>query len=403
MSRGRAAGLVAGAAILRLLCALHPPVPEADAADYLRLARGLRSGQGFVDTSGGPTAFRPPLYPAFVAAVGGAPLAVALAQVVLGAVNCLLAVLLGRRLLGEGVAAWLAGLMLAVDPIHVLATARLQSEILYQTLLLAALVLTLGPPWRLRWVVVGACCGLAVLTRSAGLPVVPVLLGWVVWRDPGRVRAGLGLALGAALVLAPWIVRNGRTLGAWGLTTQGGITLYSSYHPPSGRVLGVLVHDATVAEAQAQGEAEADRRLRGAAWQAALSAPGRSLRLALLKVAFFWLPFDWEVAGPGGGLAPVFLFALPLAALAAVHDKHRFTLFLFLLATLTLFSALVYGSPRLRFPYDPLVYVMAAGTLARSSRRAIVTAWGAAVAAAWLAGPLLKHWVRSVAVMLGLW
>src|SRR2546428_6139290 len=129
----RAAGLFLLALAGRLFFALPPPPPEADAADYLRLAQRLRSGGGYVDTAGQPTAFRPPLYPLFLALTGPDVRAAAVVQSVLGAANCLLAVALASRWL-TGPAPWLAGLLLAVDPAQAAASSRLLSEALYQTL-----------------------------------------------------------------------------------------------------------------------------------------------------------------------------------------------------------------------------------------------------------------------------
>jgi len=53
---------------LLLLVVWTPPI-VADSADYDRLARSLAEGRGYTNTRGEPTSWRPPLYPAFVAAI----------------------------------------------------------------------------------------------------------------------------------------------------------------------------------------------------------------------------------------------------------------------------------------------------------------------------------------------
>jgi hypothetical protein len=394
--------LVLVALALRLPPALHPDPPQSDAADYQRLALGLRNGRGYVDQAGNPTAFRPPLYPAFLALLGGSAQVAAPVQALLGVANVLLLVALGLRLLGSGPAPWIAGALVALDPVHAEASSRLLSETLYGSLLLLVLLaLHLGAGMR-GIIVAGACCGLGALTRSAGIPLIAIVCAWLAWRHPRRWWAAGAFVAAAALTVSPWILRNSLVLGAPVLTTQGGITLYSSYRPPEGRILGILVQDDAVRRAQARGEVEADRQLTVAAFRLAVSRPAETLRLALLKIAFFWVPIDWEVRQPPGLLDPIFLFALPLAAWGAVRER-RLLLPCCVLAGLTVFSAAVYGSPRLRLPYEPLVALLAAVPLAAAWRHPLVWGWAALCAGLGLAGGLAHAWLRSAATVLGLW
>ena len=69
---------------VRLPPALAAPAPTSDAADYLRLAEGLRQGRGLVSIAGQPTAFRPPLYPLLLAGLGAQPRTAIAFQVLLG-------------------------------------------------------------------------------------------------------------------------------------------------------------------------------------------------------------------------------------------------------------------------------------------------------------------------------
>ena len=401
MSR-RAAGLFVLALAFRLFFALQAPPPEADAADYLRLAQGLRSGVGYVDTGGHPTAFRPPLYPLFLSLTGPYARVAVILQAVLGAANCLLTVALAARGLA-GPAPWLAGLLLAVDPVHAAASSRLLSEVLYQTLfLLSLLALDPGRSPR-RALLSGLLSGLSLLVRIAALPVLLVLLVACVRREAPRLKAALLFLAGVALAASPWLVRNAVALGAPVLSTQGGITLYSSYRPPEGRIFGVLIADDEVVRAQAEGEIAADRQLTRAAVREAVAHPLRTLRLAILKVAFLWIPIDWEIGRVPGSLSPVYLFALPLALWTVARRPRAFPPLPLLLLALTLFSAAVYGSPRLRLPYDPLVYVLAAPTLAANLRRPWLWLWAAVCAALGLAGELPRLAARAVARALGWW
>jgi len=398
----QAGGLFLVALAIRLLVALPPPVPEADAADYLRLAQGLRAGSGYVDTAGRPTAFRPPLYPLFLALTGPDVRVAVVLQSVAGAANCLLAVALASRWLA-GPAPWLAGLLLALDPVHASASSRLLSEILYQTLFLLSL-LALDPARSPRRALAsGVLSGLGLLARTAALPVLLVMLAVWAWRDGPRVKAGLLFLLGAILAVSPWLARNARAMGAPVLSTQGGITLYSSYRPPQGRIFGVLIFDDEVARAQAGCEVAADRQLTRAAVREAAAHPLRTLRLAVLKVAFLWVPIDWEIRRPPGLLSPAYLFALPLALWTVATRPRSLHPVPLLLLALTLFSAVVYGSPRLRLPYDPLVYTLAAGLLAANMNRTLLWLWAAACLALGLAGEAPRLAARVVARHLGWW
>jgi len=402
LNRRYGAGLFALALAVRLFFALCPPTPEADAADYLRLAQGLRSGAGYVGPLGRPTAFRPPLYPLFLAATGPDVRVAPVLQALLGATNCLLTVALAARMLG-GPAAWIAGALLAVDPVQAAASSRLLSEVLYQTLFLLTLLVLGGERTPGRAFGAGLLGGASLLVRSAAMPVLATLAAVCLRRESPRYKSALLFVAGALLAVSPWLARNAAVMGAPVLSTQGGITLYSSYLPAQGKLFGVLVHDDEVVSAEARGEVAADRQLTRAAMRVALAHPLRTLRLAALKVAFFWVPIDWEIARSPGALSPVYLFALPLAIAAVVAGPRRFHPLPLLLAVLTAFGAIVYGSPRLRLPYDAAIYVLAAERIARLWRRPWLWLWAAVCAALALAGDLPRLAVRSVARALGFW
>jgi hypothetical protein len=187
------------------------------------------------------------------------------------------------------------------------------------------------------------------------------------------------------------------------LSTQGGITLYSSYRPPERKIFGVLIADDEVRSAQAKGEVAGDGQLTRAALRLAAAHPLQTLRLAFLKVAFLWVPIDWEIVLRPGSLSPVYLFALPLALWSLATRRRQFHPVPLLLLVVTVFSAVVYGSPRLRFPYDPLVYALAAASLAAGLRRPLLWGWAALCLALGLAGDLPRLAVRAVARALGWW
>lgn len=77
--------------------------------------------------------------------------------------------------------------------------------------------------------VLGILIGLATLTRSEGLLLWPLLVSPLVIRLRMQgLRLGLVAALGCAVVLAPWVIRNAIALGQPVLSDNQGITVAGS-------------------------------------------------------------------------------------------------------------------------------------------------------------------------------
>jgi hypothetical protein len=101
--------------------------------------------------------------------------------------------------------------MIAVD-------GALMSETLYGPLVVLALLAAwrlIDRPGRLAALLTGAAIGVAALTRSEALLLVPLLAWPAAWRGgPGwPLRAALATA-GCVLALAPWTIRNADRFGA---------------------------------------------------------------------------------------------------------------------------------------------------------------------------------------------
>ncbi len=229
-------------------------MPAHDAYDYDRQARSIAAGDGFPPSvhvaEGGPSAWRPPVYPLFVggvyAASGDSVEAGRLAGAVLGAAAVLLVFLITTRIWGRRVGLVAAGLT-AVFPPLVLLSRDLLAEPLFIVLELGAVlsVLVYGRSGRVRWAAAaGVLCGLAALTRNPGVVLaIPIALGvWAVRprRGPDPSVGGSGTrALAApavvvacvALVLAPWAVRNAVEFGRFmPMTSSSGFALAGTYN-----------------------------------------------------------------------------------------------------------------------------------------------------------------------------
>jgi 4-amino-4-deoxy-L-arabinose transferase-like glycosyltransferase len=211
--------------------------PSAAAADYDRVAWNLTRGAGFrLDSAGGvtATAIVPPVVPWVTSllyhAVGHRYFAALLLQCVLGALVPLLLAMLGGAMFGGGVGL-LAGWVAALHPHLILASRELGSEVTLALLLLLAVTITaewVKTPRPGRALGAGLAWGLAALTqeRALLLPVVIAVWAWVplglTVQPRERVRQLLLLALGVAIVVAPWTLRNAAMLHAFVPIVSGG-------------------------------------------------------------------------------------------------------------------------------------------------------------------------------------
>lgn len=262
--------LVAGAVLvlalavrLAWLAAHRHLVLANDPADYQRLAVSIASGHGFGTThvapGGGPTAFRPPLWPLFLAGLYWvAGVHVTLARVVealLGTVTVGLIGVLARQL-WSGAAAVAAMVIAAVYPPLLLAGGSLLSESLSLPLELGSLAAALAArrsalPW--RWVVpAGVLAGLDVLARPDSF-ILLVPIGVLLARGrrvpvedralplplplprPRRplpwVWSRAVAVLVAGVVVTPWLVRDEMVMHRFvPLTTQGGLVASGTYN-----------------------------------------------------------------------------------------------------------------------------------------------------------------------------
>lgn len=369
--------LFGGALLLRILVVFAFPVPPtADAADYDAIARSLIVGEGF------PGAFRPPLYPIFVAGVygvfGGRTGAVYILQALLDAVTCLILAVWALRRFGESTALWT--LVFAGLSMSALASVRiLLSECLATFLLTASLVsfdeLTRSElkPWRLVWP--GVFLGLLTLTRGIMLLFPFTLLPFLCFRGAStrtKLAGAMFFIASYGLALSPWLVRNSNAVGAPVLTTQVGITFYSSHFRNDGQPYGVLTDDAVTREASQLSAAAGSRYLSAYTLERLWTEPGIVLSAYPFKLLSLWAPFDWEVLG-GGRLNVTYLLTLLFAGVGSMRvlrrDLRTAALVLMPLLYLSLMAFPFYGSPRFRLPAELMLAPLAACGLASVVRR----------------------------------
>ncbi len=381
--------------MLALWTSVRHPVPlTGDEPIYDEIARNLLDGLGYF-YRGGPWVWKPPGWPLALAGIyatlGTGRTVVVMMQGIFDCGTALLTAWTALRVMRSRTAAAIAFVLVLVWPPFFREARFMQTEPLFTlcvALTVAAFVRFTLAPSAARALLTGLAAGVASLVRPNGLaPLAGLMLGWLFhrWRSLGADLARLlALGLGAALVLAPWTLRNLREFHAFiPVSTGGGELFYMGTTPETdgrwdnrkwaglrGRVLD--------AEAQRLGHeldgVEVDRALLHAGlanWRADF---GRSATIAAKR---FWrlcfLPVvseDRLVLRFGFFVALLALYALALpAGLAGLRARAGpATLAGAMVVALALNAvalSIFYTNSRYFEPVRPLVLILAAGTLAR--------------------------------------
>jgi 4-amino-4-deoxy-L-arabinose transferase-like glycosyltransferase len=376
-----------------------------DEPDYHRLAASVAAGEGLTSPLGEPTAARPPLYPIILGGVyrvfGDDPDVARAFQVLLGIVAVWLTYILARRLATPG-GALLAALLAATNPALIYMSALIMSENIYILAILGVLLLLVRdarhvqrPATVSRYALVGALSGGAYLARPQMLFFAAFVGAAVLWTRAlswrGRLARVLVLAVAAAVVVAPWIVRNHEHFSAFlPSTTHGGITFYESNNeliPTNPDFKGIVVIPRKTVpgwdELKDLPEVEYNRRAFSMGFEFLRTHPGLSARMAWWKFLRFWR-FDAGIevpdrflaklpGGPGGGAAtfvrtvdlgavywwviiPLFVVGL----LASWKARRRYVLLYGVVVAHTVVALIFHGSIRARSPVEPVIVILAA-------------------------------------------
>lgn len=201
---------------------------------YFDLAQGIAKDHVF-GLGGSPTAYRVPLYSAFLAAITLGERnfwAIEIAQSLIGAGIAIVAALLALRMFRGAEAkraAMLAAAVVAVYPYFVIHDTAMQETSLF-TLLTALVVLALYRAVETKSIADGALAGLLlgldVLTRATILPFAVLAPVWLFWRR--GMRASVACTLLLAATVSPWLARNAIEFGAPVLSTDAGTELWTA-------------------------------------------------------------------------------------------------------------------------------------------------------------------------------
>jgi len=380
-----------------------------------RIARSLATGQGYANPFNGvsgATAWLPPLYPLLMAAAfkvfgvytRGAALALMVVDSALSAAiapavyeiaaRCFDARRIARRgaTYAVPVAVWSAW-MWAVYPaalqyaVHWVWEMSLTACFFSWAVVVALRLRGVGEGQEVGrrkkevglWFVLGVLWGLIALTNASLMLCLPAMMVWIAWPEMRAWKLGRRTVVGAVLtcvafaaVLAPWVMRNVRVMGAPVLTRDNfGVEFYESTLErndgfPWGTTVPLWTGDPEYQQYVRMGEIGFAKMRGDEAKARILARPWRTAKWTLDRILFFW---DGTPHAANGHLANEYLRQLSYCFLSVcgllglgLMLKRRVEgagLFAAIFLLLPLPYYLVTVQPRFRHPMEPLIAVLA--------------------------------------------
>jgi 4-amino-4-deoxy-L-arabinose transferase-like glycosyltransferase len=393
--------------------------PINDAGSYLTLASEIahtgdyslsRSPGSGAGGTKGPSAYYAPAYPYLLAAVDvidghevrrdGAIHGARIGQAVLGTITVALIGLVALELFGATAGLIALGLA-AVYPVDIELSTTLVAENLLTPLVLGAVYAGLRVGRAARsltaygWVAgAGVLTGLATLSHQNGILILLPLMVAVWKREPRSLATPALLVLTAALMIAPWTIRNEIVLHRIiPVSDETGITLVGTYNPASAanRTLpykwrifyGIPGERPLIRQASHLTEPQIGARLQSQALHYIADHPlaplavayHNTLRLLELEGSYAWhasakamsLPIPLARAGVFSFWV-LCLLAIAGACTKLVRHAPRWVWFVPLLLALSVVAVNV-ETPRFRAPVDPFLILLATAGIATAAGR----------------------------------
>lgn len=415
MTRSRAYAIVLAACVLpRAIVMVHERaglLADMEKSDVL--ARVLLKTGTFGYVPGEPSANTQPLYGWFLWVVywlaGRHWWSIGVAQLLVAALTALLVYEIGRRELSNR-AGLIAAVVATLQPYLVWHDMHGNREILDQLLGAAMFGLALVARTPLMGAALGAVTGVAILSNSRLVLLPLVFTAYLLWRQPtaSRITRTLVAVLvpaTAAVVLAPWLIRNKVEVGCFAVTTDAralwkanNLGTYDTlrrggwiddvpdipqrrpnprpgpwYTPyEAGRYYAQHGVEIDVDECAQQNHYE------HLVWQFWEHHPGAKAKLAAQATWMLWSPRVEREGGPAAGVDPIrhyvepvwmiALYVLAVVGLFAVPSYFR-ALALAFVAYETLAAWVFAGTTRYRVPWDFVLALLAAAAVERFLQR----------------------------------
>jgi hypothetical protein len=307
MTRFRETVLVMAAALVGVYQALHPgPEGFGRGFEMATLARNLAEhgayANPFPPAITGPSAFVPPLYPMFLAAIlklTGSPQGMAILALCLTIfANALIALLL-PRLSNVLFNDWRPGAFAAVLWI---ASMRMLPQWDMSCTIAGQLIFCLLAARGASAAGCGVVAGLLLLLNPSTLFVTLPWMAYLLYQRRVTLRSAAVVAITMGLCVTPWIARNYAVWHAVVLRNSFGTTLYSSNNDcaesslwKEGRsgcfqATHPVANAAEIAVMQRLGEYRYDRLRQADAMRWIRLHPARFLRLTAARMVEFWFP-----------------------------------------------------------------------------------------------------------------
>ncbi|CAB1064638.1 hypothetical protein D1BOALGB6SA_9434 [Olavius sp. associated proteobacterium Delta 1] len=361
---------------------------ETDALDYDTLGWKLSQGKGYVNSTGQPTAYRPPVYPLLLGGIyyilGHDPQWVRLVQAFIGAGICVLLYWVTRSIFDAGTAK-MAGLVSCIYPPLIIYTNQILTEILFTFLMLLTVMLVINKRGSCWYVISGVAFGLALLTRPFLVVFGPFLYFWLLLKHKKKaLRAMAFTTTGLLLILLPWTFRNLSKLDAFvPFANVGGLTFYNSYVVPQEGFGYNSLETVDADYFELNNEADRSRYLVRQTLRFITQQPRRVVKLTVAKLLHFVYPFDghWYAVSFGSKYNIFWGVILGFSILGVAlrfADRNQNRELVYLLFFAYIFGIMVfYGSPRFRLPLEPFLIAFAAAgireCLANRRSAALVT------------------------------
>ena len=269
--------------------------PISDFAWYERRAVELLAGDGYKNNAGNPTAFWPIGYPLFLAAIkavgGTSPIAVGIVQATLSTVSIWLTYEIARRVVSPGWAV-LASAVVAFNPSQIVYASVEGTETLFTLLFLSSLLLLLRvTPEKLdrrQLLLIGVIVGYAMLVRAVALLLPVLFIAFLWWQLPKgkRLIPVAAFAIGVAVIVSPWLIRNVIVMGTPSLSTSGGVNFRIGNGPgATGEWRNFAPGDPIL---DYEGEAERDRAGYTLTFKDIAADPARVIKLIPRKMSLLW-------------------------------------------------------------------------------------------------------------------
>lgn len=367
---------------------------QGDERNYYLIALNLLNGRGYsgseIDQPAEPTAYRPPLFPIFLAMVfrvfGPSPEYGVRVNQALITLLIPLSFWLGKSLYDDRCGI-VAAIMVTLWPHGFYFGSNLLTEPLFAVLVIITfglLVKLVSSPSLGLAIAAGLAAGGAVLTRS-GFAVTVALLGlWFLLFPKQQMPWRMTLAFYAivAITLAPWSFRNYAVMNTLSPGATGAGVVFAgahncetlANHPGSWTQPRALVPDSDVDRVAQMSETEFDAYF----WRKGLGflaqqPPETLLRLFVFKVLRLWIPVQRIVVDEVCilcnvltsllFLVPALLSVLGLSLLRS--QKAVFHLGITFLGGATLVTIAFWGGTRFRMPLEPILWDFAACALIR--------------------------------------